>query len=69
MILSIVISAYNEEGNIYELYNQLVFNLQKFTNLQYELLFVNDGSTDKTLEKSKRIVLANKKQLNITKKF
>ena len=39
MILSIVISAYNEEGNIHELYNQLIFNLQKCNNLEYEFLF------------------------------
>jgi len=50
--LSVVIPAYNEEGNVNELLNQ--FN-QVFSNLPYraELIFVDDGSTDKTLVRAK----------------
>jgi glycosyltransferase involved in cell wall biosynthesis len=48
--LSIVVSAYNEEGNIIKLYEELT-NVLSTLNLQdYEILFVNDGSKDKTFE-------------------
>ncbi len=46
--LSIVISAYNEEENIRELYNALINNLEGIPELSYELIFVNDGSIDGT---------------------
>jgi len=45
--VSVVIPLYNEEGNIKELYQELhsVLHDKVFT---YEILFVNDGSSDKT---------------------
>lgn len=45
--VSVVIPLYNEEGNIKELYQELhsVLNGKVFT---YEILFINDGSSDKT---------------------
>lgn len=48
--LSVVVPAFNEEGNIAPLLAQ--FN-QLFSNLPYkaEMIFVDDGSTDKTLAK------------------
>jgi glycosyltransferase involved in cell wall biosynthesis len=43
--LSIVVPVFNEVGNLEELYSQLTKALQGF---QYELLFVDDGSTDES---------------------
>ncbi|MGB4654623.1 MAG: glycosyltransferase family 2 protein [Bacteroidales bacterium] len=46
--ISIVISAYNEEANIAELYKQLKQSLDTIDSLKYEIIFVNDGSKDNT---------------------
>ncbi len=45
---SIVIPVYNEEGNLTELHRQLSAVL-KDKNRPYEMIFVNDGSKDKSL--------------------
>ena len=47
--LSIVISAYNEQGNIAPLYKSLKKELKPLPLKEIELIFVNDGSTDATL--------------------
>lgn len=58
--LSVIISVYNEEGNIIPLYQKLKKNLvilqKKSLFSKYEICFVNDGSTDSTEEKIKTIV-------------
>jgi glycosyltransferase involved in cell wall biosynthesis len=46
--ISIVIPSFNEEGNIKIIVNALNEVLQKL-NYRYELIFVDDGSSDKTL--------------------
>jgi dolichol-phosphate mannosyltransferase len=46
--ISIVIPSFNEEGNIFIIVNALHEVLQQ-TNYDYELVFVDDGSKDKTL--------------------
>ena len=47
-LVSIVISAYNEQDNVAELYKQLKAQLKTVKNVDYELIFVDDGSSDKT---------------------
>ncbi len=49
-LISLVISAYNEEDNIEPLYLELLKVLQKI-NVNYEIVFVNDGSQDNSLIK------------------
>jgi glycosyltransferase involved in cell wall biosynthesis len=49
MFISIVIPLYNEEENVIELYNALK-SVMDAEGKDYELLFVDDGSTDRTLE-------------------
>ena len=49
-MISIVIPSYNEEGNI-ERTADVVSKLMEDNNIDYELVFVNDGSKDKTWEK------------------
>src|SRR5206468_6337991 len=46
--LSVVIPVYNEEGNIAVLYSRLTAVLEQ-TGLAYEMIFVDDGSRDKSL--------------------
>ena len=46
--LSVVIPAYNEEANLTTLYTRLVATLDPL-ELRFEILFVNDGSHDRTL--------------------
>ncbi len=48
MTLSVVIPVYNEEDNIRLLYERLEKALDPL-NQEYEILFVDDGSTDRTL--------------------
>lgn len=45
MDISIVVPLYNEEESLTELYNWIV-KVAKANNLSYEIIFVNDGSTD-----------------------
>ncbi len=52
--ISIVIPSFNEEGNIDVMVQALHFELKK-TNFDYELIFVDDGSKDKTLSILKNI--------------
>jgi glycosyltransferase involved in cell wall biosynthesis len=47
--LSILIPVYNEEGNLSLLYEKLVAALKK-VGRPYEVIFVDDGSSDGTLE-------------------
>lgn len=50
MLLSVVIPCYNEEKVIAETIRQLTSFCDKLTDMQAELIFVDDGSSDRTLE-------------------
>ena len=47
-LLSIVFSFRNEEGNIEPLVKRIASTMKKIENWKYELIFVNDDSTDKS---------------------
>ena len=47
-MISIIIPIYNEEENIIKTYEFIESALEK---LNYEVIFVNDGSTDKSENK------------------
>jgi len=47
--LSIIVPVYNEEGNLAELHTRLT-SVLKSLNHSYEIIFVDDGSTDKSFE-------------------
>lgn len=49
-LISALIPAYNEEECLYELYNRVSAVLSKLEKYDYEILIINDGSKDKTLE-------------------
>lgn len=69
MKLNVIIPCYNEEGNISPLYEKLVETLKE---IKYELIFVNDGSKDKTEEKIKEIYVKDKKHvrfINFSRNF
>lgn len=48
--LSIIIPIFNEEGNIKQLHEKLLSVMGKNSN-NYEIIFVNDGSTDSSRQK------------------
>ena len=48
--ISILVPAYNEEESIPLLYERVKKIMDDMTNYKFELLFVNDGSKDKTLD-------------------
>ena len=48
--ISMVIPMYYEEKVAEECYKRVKENLEKIENYSYEIIFVNDGSKDKTLE-------------------
>ncbi len=60
-MISIVVSAYNEEGNVMELYKELTKVLQQADISLYEILFVNDGSKDKTFEICHSIIMEDER--------
>ena len=48
--ISLVVPMYYEEKVVNECYKRLTEVLKKLENYEYEIIFVNDGSKDKTLE-------------------
>lgn len=53
-MISIVIPAYNEEENVVLLYEKIMA-VMSAQNEDWEVIFVDDGSTDKTVEKLKTL--------------
>jgi len=53
--LSVVVPLYNEELVISEMYKRLTEVLKKCAKGGYEIIFVNDGSRDNTLQQTKDI--------------
>ena len=49
-LLSVVVPCYNEEETV-ELFYDALINVLKTMDMEYEIIFVNDGSKDTTLEK------------------
>ncbi|MCL1902626.1 MAG: glycosyltransferase family 2 protein [Alphaproteobacteria bacterium] len=68
--ISLVISAYNEEGNVKELHRQLSEVLTGI-KMDAEIIFVNDGSRDRTLLYCHELQKIDKrvKIVNFTKNF
>lgn len=52
--VTILIPAYNEEESLPYLYERLEELINSIKNYEFEILFVNDGSKDKTLELIKK---------------
>ena len=57
--ISIVVPSFNEEGNIEVMIDALDFELQKI-GLDYEIIFVDDGSKDNSLSLLKKLSIINK---------
>lgn len=70
IIYSIIVPLYNEELVIDESYRRLK-EIMDFTNESYEIVFVNDGSKDKTKEKAEEICNKdeNIKLINFSRNF
>ena len=49
-LITILVPAYNEEDVLSMLYERVSTIINSLTNYNFEILFVNDGSTDKTLD-------------------
>ena len=57
--IAIIIPAFNEAGNILPVYKEIQKILINFTSYSWEVLFVNDGSSDNTLEIIEKCALEN----------
>jgi glycosyltransferase involved in cell wall biosynthesis len=53
--VSIIIPVYNEEDLIRETHDRIKSSLEKIKTIDYELIFVNDGSTDHSLQILKQL--------------
>lgn len=62
MLYSVIVPCYNEEGNILEFYKTFKDELKGILN-EIELIFINDGSSDKTQEKLDELLIKN--EINI----
>ena len=69
-IISIIVSVYNEEAVIKQFYFELIKILNSL-NYDYELIFINDGSTDSSIDLLKEIINDNNKTIcvNFSRNF
>ncbi len=69
-MLSFVVPAYNEEKNVETLYSRIKVLMEEIKE-NFELIFINDGSTDNTLNKLKKLAQEDKhiKIIHLTRNF
>lgn len=71
-VISIVIPVYNEEKNIPVIFNKIKKICQKLDkDIAYEVIFVNDGSTDKSAQIIKKLAREEKgvKYIELSRNF
>lgn len=68
--LSIVIPLYNEEKNLNKL-NESLFDVLNHLSISWEVVYVNDGSSDNTLKKVEELATGNSsiKVVSLTRNF
>lgn len=59
--LSIIVPCYNEEQTVELFYTEVEKMVQYMSDIQTDYLFVDDGSTDRTLEKVKELHVRDKR--------
>lgn len=59
--ISVIVSCYNEEESIPYFYEEITKISKQMSHLDFEYLFINDGSKDKTLEILKNLSTKDKK--------
>ncbi len=60
--ISVVVPCYNEEETVSIFYQEITKTIEKMKKqVTFELIFINDGSKDKTLEKIRELALKDKK--------
>jgi dolichol-phosphate mannosyltransferase len=69
--LTIIVPAYNESKNIIPFYNAVCNVIDKVTNYQWEIIFINDGSIDNTWEVITTVAENDKKVkgINLSRNF
>lgn len=56
--ISVIVPCYNEEAGIKDFYEELIKVLDCIKdNYTYEIIFIDDGSKDKTMDKLKQLSL------------
>jgi len=65
-MISIIVPVYNEEKNVKELHQEILEVCQKL-NQEFEIIFIDDGSNDNTLDELKK--LSPIKIVSFTKNF
>lgn len=59
--LSIIVPCYNEEQTVELFYTEVEKTVERMPDIQTDYLFVDDGSTDRTLEKVKELHVRDKR--------
>ena len=69
--ISVIIPLYNEEESLHELYGQIIAQINRYNLIPYELIFVNDGSTDRSFDVVKLLQAQDKniRLINFTRNY
>ena len=70
-LITILVPAYNEEDVLHMLYDRLLNLMNSVTNYDFEILFINDGSKDNTLNIIKELRSVDKRvcYLNLSRNY
>ena len=60
-LVSIIIPVFNEEDNIELAYEAIVKELEQDSNLQFEIIFTDNHSTDSTFKHIQQLALRDKR--------
>ena len=60
-VISVAVPCYNEEAALFPFFEVLTDVTGKMNSVEFEFLFINDGSRDRTLEKIKELAARDKR--------